>query len=363
MGENANRFDYLDVAKGIGMFAIIWGHVMLKGWSNQFVYAFHIPLFFFISGMLFNASKYKNLWCFIVRRAKTLLLPYVMFSVLTWGIWVAVKYFSNEHVYYLYPLKETIRARGSVGYMLHNLPLWFVPCLFVVEILYYYINKLPVWLNLLVCCLFAYVGHYMVNGGRLDFYSKLPWSIEGAMSAILFYAMGNVCVKYVSHQRLNDVVVSKKGWFIGYVVIVTALLLFLSLINDHVSIGSNELGRNTLLFYFNGLLGISTTILFSVLLSSGIFSRTNGFSFVRWFGENSFIVMATHYPIKEAFANLVGMMAHCGKNAVAADFGLSLAVFLLTLIMDSMVVIGVSWLKQRDHSLMVKWQMRGRERQ
>ena len=350
----------MDVAKGIGMFAIIWGHVILKGWSNQFVYAFHIPLFFFISGMLFNVSKYKNGWAFVVRRIKTLLCPYAVFSFLTWLIWVAIKYCSHDYVYYLYPLKETIRARGSVGYMLHNLPLWFVPCLFVVEVLYYYVNKFPVWLNLLVCCLFAYVGHYMVNGGHLDFYSKLPWSIEGAMSAILFYALGNVFAKYISHQRLKEMVLFKKWFSILYVVIVTALLLFLTLQNDHVSIGSNELGKNTLLFYCNGFLGISTTLVFSILLSSGSISQTKSISFIRWFGKNSFIVMATHYPVKEAFARIVGMVAQCGNKEVAADLKLGFVVFLLTLVVDSLLVYGVFRLKQRDQRLMAKWQMRGR---
>lgn len=287
MGNSTDRLSYLDIAKGIGMFAIVWGHVMLKGWSNQFVYAFHIPLFFFISGMLFNASKYKNGWAFVLRRAKTLLFPYLVFSVLTWLIWVAVKHFSHEHVYYLYPLKETIRARGSVGYMLHNLPLWFVPCLFVVEVLYYYVNKLPVWLNLLICCLFAFIGHYMVNGGHLDFYSKLPWSIEGAMSAILFYAVGNVFVKYVLPDKLKGLVLTNKLYSSLFVALVTAVLLFSSLRNGHVSIGSNELGENTWLFYLNGFLGISTTLVFSLLLSS-IASTNKGVSFIQWFGKNSF---------------------------------------------------------------------------
>ena len=354
MGNNTDRLSYLDIAKGIGMFAIVWGHVMLKGWSNQFVYAFHIPLFFFISGMLFKADKYKNIGVFLLRRAKTLLFPYVVFSVLTWLIWVATKYFSHEQVYYLYPLKETIRARGSVGYMLHNPPLWFVPCLFVVEVLYYFVNKLPVWLNLLVCCVFAYIGHYMVNGGHLDFFATLPWSIEGSMSAILFYAVGNVVVRYVSPDKLKGLVLTKKLYSSFFVAVVTAVLLLLSLRNGHVSIGSNELGDDTWLFYLNGFLGISTTLVFSLLLSS-IASINKGVSFIQWFGMNSFFVMATHYPVKEAFVWVVARMAHCGTKEVAADMKLGLVVFILTMIVDSLVVCGISRLKQRDERRMEKW--------
>ena len=37
------RLDYNDLAKAFGMLAIIWGHIRLTGWSNAFVYAWHIP--------------------------------------------------------------------------------------------------------------------------------------------------------------------------------------------------------------------------------------------------------------------------------------------------------------------------------
>ena len=42
------RIDYIDIAKGLGMMTIIWGHIMYAGISNAIVYAFHIPLFFFL---------------------------------------------------------------------------------------------------------------------------------------------------------------------------------------------------------------------------------------------------------------------------------------------------------------------------
>lgn len=52
-----NRLEFIDIAKALGMFTIIWGHIIHYGWSNQIVYAFHIPLFFFMSGMVYNAEN------------------------------------------------------------------------------------------------------------------------------------------------------------------------------------------------------------------------------------------------------------------------------------------------------------------
>ena len=65
--------------------------------------------------------------------------------------------------------------------------------------------------------------------------------------------------------------------------------------------------------------------------------------------------MATHYPVKEAFVWVVARMAHCGTKEVAADMKLGLVVFVLTMIVDSLVVCGISRLKQRDERRMEKW--------
>ena len=63
--KTGQRWDYNDLAKSLGMLAILWGHIRLTGWSNAFVYAWHIPLFFFLSGMVFDKSRYANFRTFI----------------------------------------------------------------------------------------------------------------------------------------------------------------------------------------------------------------------------------------------------------------------------------------------------------
>ena len=137
--EKGKRLDYNDLAKSLGMLAIIWGHVRLSGWSNAFVYAWHIPLFFFLSGMVFNKNRYADFKAFLAKKIKSLLVPYVIFSVLTWGIWAVFACLSHSDVdSYWKPLAQTFIAQGSGGFLVHNVPLWFVTCLFVMEIVYYF---------------------------------------------------------------------------------------------------------------------------------------------------------------------------------------------------------------------------------
>ena len=55
-----NRKKYIDVLKGIGIFLVVFGHVTHILELREYIWNFHMPLFFFISGFLFNSSKYLN---------------------------------------------------------------------------------------------------------------------------------------------------------------------------------------------------------------------------------------------------------------------------------------------------------------
>lgn len=136
------RIDWIDIAKGLGMLAIIWGHICCKGWSNNLVYSFHIPLFFFLSGLVYNNAKYTSFVTFVKNRAKRLLLPYFIYSVVTWAIWAAFTYVTHRPCDdFFAPLLQTFIAQGSGGFLVHNVALWFIPCLFFVELIYYPIGK------------------------------------------------------------------------------------------------------------------------------------------------------------------------------------------------------------------------------
>ena len=45
-----SRADWIDVLKGIGIILVVIGHVNTKGFLVQWLYTFHMPLFFALSG-------------------------------------------------------------------------------------------------------------------------------------------------------------------------------------------------------------------------------------------------------------------------------------------------------------------------
>ena len=238
--------------------------------------------------------------------------------------------------------------------MLHNVPLWFVTCLFVVEILYYFLNKLPEWSNIAICIICAIIGDYMIRGGHLSFFRLLPWNIEGAMTAVLFYSIGNLLFRKLSHNTLVEEINKHKVVTIIMIALLTLFLYFSANWNGHITIGSNSLGRNTLIFYCNAFIGIITTITFSILLTMIDTRRSivkGLFDYLKWFGQNSFFVMASHVPVKGVIIIIVAKLFHTTTINVSNNIKLCIIAFVLTVVIDSIVVFFISMLKKHDESL------------
>lgn len=47
----SNRIEEVDISKGIGMVLVIMGHLCVSASLRNFIYSFHMPLFFILSGM------------------------------------------------------------------------------------------------------------------------------------------------------------------------------------------------------------------------------------------------------------------------------------------------------------------------
>ena len=85
--------DYrLDNAKAIGIFLVVFAHVMSTSTITNYIYLFHMPLFFFISGKTM-AIKEAEMPCikFLIRKFKTICVPYFSFSLIFYIYWYIVE--------------------------------------------------------------------------------------------------------------------------------------------------------------------------------------------------------------------------------------------------------------------------------
>lgn len=64
----------IDIAKGLGIFLVVWGHTSA---TPEWISAFHMPLFFFLSGIFFRPNPN---WCqFLKSKSRRLLVPYIIY--------------------------------------------------------------------------------------------------------------------------------------------------------------------------------------------------------------------------------------------------------------------------------------------
>ena len=346
-----NRFDYLDIAKGFGILAVVWAHIMLVGWTHQICYAFHMPLFFLISGMLFRKDKYNSFGVFFKKRVKRLFVPYIIYSVVTWAIWAAFRmYRGDEVVSYWMPLLQTFIAQGSGAYLVHNSVLWFIPCLFAVDVMYFFISKLRDWVSLLICFFLAalsfVLGHFQGDG----WWFLLPWNFDAAMIAMPFYCVGNVLIKNNSHEKMIHAT-SMHQWRIFVAWIASTLLLaYLTMNFGECSMGSSSYNCSGWMFILSAFVGCGAMLLFSLFLSvilkkSVVYQKS--MNSIKWLGVNSLDVMCTHIPIKGVFVILVAAFLHISQDAVSSTLSLSSLVFVATMMAVVTIVLIINYLFRR----------------
>lgn len=122
---------WIDMLKGYGIFVVTLGHLGIWYPVEKYIYSYHMFLFFFISGFLYNEKR--SVIDTIRVKSRTLLVPFVL--------WDAVSSLFGSLIY-----RNSINDFVSEFFMLNgkicfNAPIWFLIVLFGVEILYACISK------------------------------------------------------------------------------------------------------------------------------------------------------------------------------------------------------------------------------
>lgn len=89
-----NRLVEIDILKGLGILAMVAGHVGFGELFNFAIHPFNMPLFFLVSGFLYRCKGSFSLY--IKKKVKTLLVPYILFGLLFCIIWSPVQLARGE---------------------------------------------------------------------------------------------------------------------------------------------------------------------------------------------------------------------------------------------------------------------------
>lgn len=95
----SERINYIDVAKGIGIALVVVGHCTIGTSLFNFIYQFHMPFFFFLSGTLYKNEYDTKPLLFIKKKLKGLYIPYIKYSAIL-IIAYSIYYYAIYHAFY-----------------------------------------------------------------------------------------------------------------------------------------------------------------------------------------------------------------------------------------------------------------------
>lgn len=287
------RYNWIDSIKGFAVILVVLGHLTpipsepISAELHKYIFSFHMPLFFFISGYLFNQHKYLQTGKFVTSRVRSLLLPYFLLILVSYPIFVLTYSFSYCKLVLPYPdisttIYSVLYASSNYNHfdsVIFNGPLWFLPCLFVTSIIFYFLvqtfNK-SLHSFIIATVIISLVGYYSI-----DYLPQaLPWSIDIALNAVAFYSAGYLFRNYFE----------EKFFKIAKLFIIPLMLISLFSINmSSTNMDIWEFNENYFTFYL---------IAFSGILSYMYIFRIIGSSrFLEYYGKNSLIVFGLQQPI------------------------------------------------------------------
>lgn len=77
-----NRNTTISILKGIAIILMVIGHAEAPEMLTNFIYTFHMPLFFMAAGYFFDRKYLSQPGVFIGKRIKGLYLPFLKWSIL-----------------------------------------------------------------------------------------------------------------------------------------------------------------------------------------------------------------------------------------------------------------------------------------
>lgn len=193
------RNTYMDIAKGIGMLAVIVAHIGIGKAGNILLYSFHLPLFFIISGYFFKMEDdIKN---FLLKKSKGYLVPYFACAIVI-ACFLPIQYHTEMWYAPFFYAGFVLQMRYTT--------LWFLATLYVAVLLFWCICKrcknhtgkimvVSATLSIIFICYDEFVGQ------------ALPWNIDTAFIVLIYLALG---YSMKQNDRMEQLVHVKWKWLL-----------------------------------------------------------------------------------------------------------------------------------------------------
>lgn len=280
------RIAWIDGAKGLGIILIVLGHLASVEQPSAFyvyIYAFHVPLFFFVSGLTLKPGS-RPVGAMLADKTRTLLVPYLCYALLGYLFYLAgyaaaqaAGLAIDQFGYGPWrPLWGVLYGTLGEGRLV-NTPMWFVVALFCTFVIGYLINTFvrPMALRWALVLVLAAAGIVASRHGTW------PWSLPSALVGLVFFQAGHT---HAVHGRWPPSARGAAAWFVPLFALTLA-----SGVNGFVTLADMVLGH-PLLYAIFAFAGTYAT----VLLVQALGPRAH---WLAWIGQHSMAIMVIHMLI------------------------------------------------------------------
>lgn len=261
---DSKRIEWIDLCKGLGIFLVVIGHTSIAQISQtlyDWIYSFHMPMFYMLSGMVFNPVKYSSFRIYLQRRVKTLVIPFFILNTI---LYLCVKWVNLPNIQP--PFSELLTG---------VLAMYFIRVLFISELWYYGCCRFlrNGWLRIVVIVGVIIIGHLF--HGRIGW-----WSLLMPGMPLFFYALGHLLKE--SLNNCKDKVADK---FLVVICVGTLCVSLLAISYTHFFYTSILLA----------LVGSVTLFSLSMVLSKRYTAIVK--DKIKFIGENTLVIVAAHQII------------------------------------------------------------------
>lgn len=235
------RLQYVDFIKGFGIVLMVLAHIPLSEKFVMYVHAFHMPLFFFVSGWLY-VKKDIGFCQWLKNRSKKLLLPYLVFSMAGFMLWLITIRPDSANVAFE-PLKA-IFWHNTDGMPIVG-SVWFLTAILFVDVSYCLLDKYCRD-DRIKTLIIVTIGLWGFAGNKL-LHCSLPFAIGSGCVGILFFHAA-----YMLRTRENRSIqwfFKGKSWMTAVVLVVLPFSVFY---NGKVNLRTGVY-NNIVLFLVNAL--------------------------------------------------------------------------------------------------------------
>lgn len=321
------RIEYIDIAKGIGILLVALAHADISLFSpylHQFIYSFHMPLFFFLSGYFFKPET--PFWTLLWKRFNSVLKPYFVTILF---IYIASLSFTNMR--FMNAFGRILKSIYGTGYYIDWVQLWFLPSLFVTSlfafllyrgILIHVRNRYIRWsiligvqaIAVLTLGLF-YPFSVSLLGTDYEVYG-LPFSLDLVLLSGFFYVLGNEIRQATTEDTFGSL------WILlgtgGVLILLTLVFPYRIDFNTRVF---ESFPINTV----EAILGI----LFTLAVSKQIEMRTTRLATaLKYIGQASLFILIFHVPIQEYWAPKLHFVTGMQAFSILSAFMISIIICL-----------------------------------